>query len=66
MQQKNEAVRAPLRIWNIKQWELAQALGIAEATLSRKLRTELPIEEQMDMVKLIEKIAAERGDVNDR
>lgn len=62
----NEAVRSTLRIQNKKQWELARALGIAEATLSRKLRTELPVEEQMEMVKLIEKIAAERGDANDR
>jgi len=56
----NEAVRSTLRIRNKKQWELARALGIAEATLSRKLRTELPVEEQMEMVRLIEKMAVER------
>lgn len=60
MPQKNEPIRSSLRIQNVKQWELAQALGMAEATLSRKLRTELPVEQQMDMVKLVEQIAKER------
>ena len=59
----NEPVRSTLRMRNKKQWELAQALGIAEATLSRKLRTELPVEEQTKMIKLIENMAGYGADL---
>ena len=38
----------------LKQWQLAQILGIDESVLSRKLRYELPEEEQDRIVALIE------------
>lgn len=37
----------------IRQWELAELLGISEAGISRKLRHELPDDEQRKMVELI-------------
>ena len=58
MRKRNEAVRMAMRIHDVKQWELAEALGMAEATLSRKLRTDLSPELQNAMIDLIKKIAA--------
>ena len=50
----NEKVRKALRVHDVKQWELAKMLGIAEATLSRKLRDELPDDEQDELIRMIE------------
>lgn len=37
---KNEDIRALLKKIGVKQWEIAKATGINEATLSRKLTRE--------------------------
>lgn len=47
----------------VKQWQLAREMGICDMTLYRKLRNELPEQEQKEIIKLIEKIAAERTEV---
>lgn len=41
-------------IAGVKQWELARELGVVESVISRKLRDELPTEEQEKLVKVIE------------
>ena len=41
----------------VKQWQIAEAMGIREETLSRKLRTELKDDERERMLKVIEEIA---------
>lgn len=38
----------------LKQWELAKLLGVSESVLSRKLREELPLTEQEEIVAIIE------------
>ena len=38
----------------MKQWELARLLGMSESVLSRKLREELPEDEQDRIIALIE------------
>lgn len=43
----------------MKQWEVARLLGLGESALSRKLRDELPEEEQDRIVALIEKAGDE-------
>ena len=50
---KNETIRKVLRDSGMKQWELAELLGISEFTLSRKLRNELPQEEKERILNLI-------------
>lgn len=55
---ENEKIRNQLKTFNLKQWQLADLLGISEFTLTRKLRHELPAEEQKRICELIEKAAA--------
>lgn len=50
----NKRVRIKMVETGIKQWELARLLEVSESALSRKLRNELPEEEQDRIVKLIE------------
>lgn len=50
---KNKMIRFTLKESNMKQWELADLLGISDQTLVRRLRHELPMEEQLRIVKLI-------------
>lgn len=49
----NKRVRIAMLENGIRQWELAELLGISEAGISRKLRHELPDDEQRKMVELI-------------
>lgn len=51
----NQKIRFALLENNMKQWELADLMGISEAVLSRRLRKELPEEEQERIVALIRK-----------
>lgn len=46
----------------IKQWELARLMEISESALSRKLRDELPEEEQDRIISLIEKAGGDHCD----
>lgn len=51
----NQKVRFALLENNMKQWELADLMGVSETVLSRRLRKELPEEEQERIVALIRK-----------
>ena len=51
---KNVTIREALEKSGLKQWELAKLLKMSEFTLSRKLREELPEEEQNEIVRIIE------------
>lgn len=50
----NDRIRVSLFIHKMKQWELAKLLGIGENTLIRRLREELPEDEQNRIIKVIE------------
>lgn len=41
-------------------WEVAEAIGIADTSMSRKLRRELPENEKERIFKVIDNIAASR------
>ena len=43
----------------VKLWELAEALGVADATLSRKLRRELPEDEKQKILEIIDWLSKE-------
>jgi len=58
----NSKVRISMLKSGIKQWEVASMLGISESVLSRKLRDELPEEEQDQIVSLIEKAGDKHED----
>lgn len=50
---KNKKIRDALYHANMRQWQLAKLMRIREETLSRKLREELPSEEQKQIIALI-------------
>lgn len=43
----------------MKLWQIAEALGIADCSLSRKLRRELPAEEKEKIFSIIRELAGE-------
>ena len=61
---KHSKIRNALKDANIKQWELAEMLGIAETTLCVKLRRELPDREQEQIMKLIYEKGGAKNDEN--
>ena len=56
----NQIIRDELREQKVYQWELAKALGISEATMVRKMRTEMSDEETMELLALIDSIVLDR------
>lgn len=56
---KNRDIRIEIAVAGLKQWQVAKALGIAEATFSRKLREELPEEEKVKILAAIKSIGEE-------
>lgn len=51
----NKKIRIAMIEHNLKQWELAELLGIDESVFCRKMRKELPEDEQNRIVSLINK-----------
>ena len=58
---KNKLIRTALFTHGVKQFELADYLGIHEQTLSRKMRHELPKNEQKRIVEIIKEIAGNKN-----
>lgn len=57
---KNVEIRSAYMLAGIKQWQLAEALGISETHFSRKLRQELPQEEKEKILAIIDRLAQEK------
>lgn len=55
----NAIIREEAKASGVKLWQIADAIGLTDATFSRKLRKELPDDEQEKILEVIEKIAAE-------
>ena len=58
---ENSDIRSKLREAGLYQWQLAEGMKIAEQTLVRKLRRELPEEEKQKIFAIIEKLATENN-----
>ena len=56
----NEDIKAYARLHTVKLWQVAEALGITDSALSRKMRHELEPETKRRIMKLVEKIAFEK------
>lgn len=56
IEKANERIRTALSRANIRHWQLADALGMAESTLCKKLRKELPPAEQRYILSVIKKM----------
>lgn len=53
----NHKIRETAKIYNFKIWEVADLLGVHETTLHRRLRHELPDEEQERICRMIREAA---------
>lgn len=58
---KNLDIRELLKEKRVRQWQVADKLGIAEMTLVRKLRYELSAEEKQKIFTIIEELATENS-----
>lgn len=56
---KNEKVRDSAKRNKIPIWRIAQELGISEATMTRRLRVELPATECAIICEIIDRLAKE-------
>lgn len=54
---ENMIIRDALKANKVRAWELAEALGIVDCTLSKWMRRELPKRKQEAMIETIERIA---------
>ena len=57
--QKNEKIRVAAKTAGVKLWQIAEVVGLSDGNFSRKLRHELPTEEQERILGVIEKLAKE-------
>ena len=60
MNKANKDIREAAKKQRVCLWEVAERLGVSEATMVRKLRRELPEEERTEILGIIEEIAKER------
>ncbi len=56
----NEQIKSALRASNVKQWQLADAMGMSEDKFCRKMRYELPDDQQRKALVIIHEIAAKK------
>ena len=56
----NIEIRQALKEKRLFSYEVAEALGIAETTMSRKMRKELDADEKKKILEVIDKLAQER------
>lgn len=57
----NQDIRRTAAGAGVKLWQIAEALGIADCSLSRKLRRELPPEEKQKIFGIIHELSKEAG-----
>lgn len=56
----NQDIRNAVEENGFKLWELAEALGIYDGNLSRKLRRELPIDQKAHVFRVIDRMVEQR------
>lgn len=56
----NQRIRQAAASNRVKLWEIAERYGVYDSTFSRKLRHELPENEQSHILGIIDNIASER------
>lgn len=54
---QNMAIRESAQRTGVRLWEVAYALGVEDSTFFRKLRRELPAQEQEKILRLVAEIA---------
>lgn len=61
----NVDIRATAKASNVRLWQIAEELGINDATFSRKLRKELSAEEKATIYGIIARISLKESEHND-
>lgn len=61
----NQRIRKEARLYDVKLWQIADRLGLNDGNFSRKLRRELPDDEQERIINLIHEIAGEAANAAD-
>ena len=56
----NQSIRAAAKNRGVKLYEVAERLGVSQATITRKLYFELPEDEQQRLLSIIDEIAAQK------
>ncbi|MGM9628990.1 MAG: hypothetical protein ACI3V4_13040 [Faecousia sp.] len=57
---ENVEIRSAFMKAGIKQWQVAETLGISETTFSKKLRHELPQDEKKNILTIIDRMAQKK------
>lgn len=57
---KNKAIREYAKSCGVRLWEVAEAYGLSDQNFSRKLRHELPDDEQQKIMRIIDEIHSRR------
>ena len=55
----NKEIRSAAKNAGVRLWEVAAAYGINDGNFSRRLRRELPEDEQQEILEIIDRLAAE-------
>lgn len=55
----NQDIKERAKVADIKLWRIADEIGIADTTFSKKLRRELSVEEKTRIFAIIDKLAQE-------
>lgn len=58
---RNQDVRKAAAAAGVRLWQIAEALGIADCSFSRKLRKELSPEAKAEILAIIDRLAKEAG-----
>jgi len=57
---QNKNIRDTAKVKGVRLWEVADKLGIADTTMSRWLRKELPDDKKCSILAIIDEIAIEK------
>lgn len=60
----NDVIRNAAKVKGIRLWQIAEKLGVNDGNFSRKLRRELPEEEQRRILGIIEELCEREGGGN--
>lgn len=56
----NKEIRDKAKILGIRLWQIADEVGLQDCGFSRKLRKELPEDERMKILEIIDRLAKEK------
>ena len=59
----NQDIRNTVAVHGFKLWELAEALGVNDGNLSRKLRRELPNDQKEHIFRTIDRMVEKRKEM---